>query len=52
MSGILFLASYGNKTGVVEGLGQLLSGGKVEGRSLVDLLGLTLGTEVGPCYGM
>ena len=52
MSGILLLVSDRSKTGVVEGSGKLLSGGKVEGRSLVEFLGLTIGTEVGPCDGM
>ena len=27
-------------------------GEKVEGRSLVDFLGVEIGTEVGPCDGM
>ena len=32
--------------------GQVLSCGKVEGRSLVEFLGVKVGTEVGPCDGM
>ena len=41
-----------SKLGCDEGSGQLLYGGKVEVRSLVEFLWVEVGTEVGPCDGM
>ena len=41
-----------SKLGGDECSGHVLSGGKVEGRSLVELLWVKYGISVGPCYGI